>query len=203
MTPFPDRFQELRNLLRSYEVTGYAFDDSPDRPGAALAAYLRQAAYQPGRAAVAVAEIDDLLSKGLFNEEIADDIDLLPHINPLSGTSVESCLRLICEHLTRFLESPHLPPRAGPETTWEWKERFPELSHLFGAYFHQDFASEYASHKEAMDDYLDGVSEQDLRKATTEIQQFLHLNKEDTSLRDAARTLGLRISPPAGVSLRR
>ncbi|MEV4334826.1 contact-dependent growth inhibition system immunity protein [Streptomyces sp. NPDC049597] len=204
MTSFNDRFKELRNLLRSYEETGYTFDDAPDRPGAALAAFLRQAGRHPGRAAELAAEIDDLLSKGLFSEEIAEDVDLLPHIKPPIGASVEECLLLIRQHLVDFLEVPGRPaPVTPPQTAWEWKGRFPELSHFLSAYFHQDFDAEYASHREAVDDYLDGVSEGDLRIVIKEIQDFLDMNTDDISLRDASRTLGLCISPPKGVSLRR
>jgi hypothetical protein len=203
MTLINDRFKELRNLLRSYEETGYTFDDAPDRPGAALSAFFRQAARHPGQAAAVAAEIDDLLSKGLFSEEIAEDVDLLPHINPPSGATVEECLLLVRQHVAHFLEAPERPTLVTPQTAWEWKGRFPELSHFLSAYFHQDFETEYASHREAVDDYLDGVSESDLRTVITEIQDFLDMNADDASLRAASGTLGLRISPPKGVSLRR
>ncbi|UYQ62616.1 contact-dependent growth inhibition system immunity protein [Streptomyces peucetius] len=203
MTSYSDRFKELRNLLRSYEETGYTFDDTPDHPGVALAAFLRQAARHPGRAAAAAAEIDDLLSRGLFSEEIADDVDLLPHIAPPVGSNVEACLLLVRQHLAHFLEGSEPPAPVAPQTTWEWKERFPELAHFLSAYFHQDFDVEYASHREAVDDYLDGVSEDDLRTVAAEIQQFLVLNADDVSLRESSQTLGLRIGPPKGVSLRR
>lgn len=81
MTP-TDRFRELRDLLRAYESTGHAFDDTLEAPGAALSSYLRTSAFAPGRAEAAAREIDDLLAVGLFSDEIADDVDLLPHIEP-------------------------------------------------------------------------------------------------------------------------
>lgn len=143
-----DRFSELRELLRSYAETGYAFDYTEDHRGAALSAYLRLAAFDPARAAEAAAEIDDLLAVGLFNDEIADDVDLLPHINPPRGKTVESCLAVIGRHLRQFLAEPETPSQSPPQTTWEWRERFPELSHLLGAYFHQDFSLEYSSERD-------------------------------------------------------
>ncbi|MEU3908209.1 hypothetical protein AB0F20_31090 [Streptomyces goshikiensis] len=103
MTPSNDRFRELRELLSSYEETGYVFDDTEKRRGVALSAYLRQAARDPARAAEAAAEIDDLIETGLFSDEIADDVDLLPHINPPRGETVESCLAVIGRHLRQFL----------------------------------------------------------------------------------------------------
>ncbi|MFE9845536.1 contact-dependent growth inhibition system immunity protein [Streptomyces goshikiensis] len=103
MAPSNDRFHELRELLHSSAVTGYAFDDTEDRRGVALSAYLRQAARDPARAAEAAAEIDDLIGTGLFSDEIADDVDLLPHINPPRGETVESCLAVIGGHLRQFL----------------------------------------------------------------------------------------------------
>lgn len=202
MTPSNDRFRELRQLLRSYEVTGYAFDDTEDRRGAALSAYLRQAALDPARAAEAAAEIDDLLKTGLFNDEIADDVDLLPHIRPPHGKTVESCLAVIGGHLRQFLAKPETPSQSPPQTAWEWKERFPELSHLLGAYFHQDFSLEYSSHREALDDYASDASESDLRQVAHEIDEFLTLNESDRLLKNSAATLGLSILPPQGVRLR-
>ncbi|WKD34199.1 hypothetical protein [Streptomyces xanthophaeus] len=118
MTPSNDRFRELRELLRSYTVTGYAFDDTEDSRGVALSAYLRQAANDPARAAEAAAEIDDLLKTGLFSDEIADDVDLLPHIRPPRGGTVEGCLAVIGGHLRQFLAEPVTLPSSPPRTAW-------------------------------------------------------------------------------------
>ncbi|BFO17218.1 hypothetical protein SHKM778_36060 [Streptomyces sp. KM77-8] len=48
-----------------------------------------------------------------------------------------------------------------PQSRWEYRERFPELSQFLGGHFHQDFFDEYASYTEAVDDYLAGASETD------------------------------------------
>ncbi|MFE2478153.1 contact-dependent growth inhibition system immunity protein [Streptomyces sp. NPDC059389] len=202
MTPSIDRFRELRELLRSYTVTGYAFDDTEERPGAALRAYLRQAGRDPARAAEAAAEIDDLLQTGLFSDEIADDVDLLPHINPPRGKTVESCLAIISIHLRKFLAGPTTPSQSPPQTAWEWRERFPELSNLLGSYFHQDYSLEYSSDREALDDYVSDTSEIDLRQVVDDIREFLIFNDSDQALKKSAATLGLGILPPDGVRLR-
>ncbi|MFI9064562.1 contact-dependent growth inhibition system immunity protein [Streptomyces sp. NPDC053429] len=172
------------------------------RRGAALSAYLRQAALDPAPAAEVAAEIDDLLAVGLFSEAIADDVDLLPHISPPRGETVESCLALVGSHLRQFLAEPVAPPQSPPQTAREWKERFPDLSQLLGAYFHQDFSLEYSSHREALDDYVSDASESDLRKVADEIHDFLMLNESDQALKKSSAVLGLGVSPPHGVRLR-
>lgn len=199
-----DRFHELSRLLSAYESTGEVFDDTLEAPGCALNSYLRTAARTPDRAATAVREIDDLLAVGLFSDGIADDVDLLPHIEPPRGVSVEDCLRIVRHHLNRFLTAPPAPdPTARPQTSWEWKERFPALAHFLGAYFYQDSLEiEYHSHAEAMDDYLTGEPNDDLEQAASEATEFLTLNSSEDELSEATAVLGLREPPPEGVSLR-
>ncbi|SOD85502.1 contact-dependent growth inhibition system immunity protein [Streptomyces sp. Ag109_G2-15] len=204
MTPVDDRFQELRQLLRAYEKPGYAFDDTLEAPGSALSAYLRMAAFAPERAAAALREIQDLLMVGLFSDEIADDVELLPHIHPPRGVGVEDCLRVIQQHLERFLAAPPPPrPSLRPKSRWEWRERLPAMGHFLGAYFYQDSLKlEYCSHAEAVDDYLSGEPTEDIEKAAAEIGECLALNQSEDELREAATTLGLHGPLPTGVSLR-
>lgn len=202
MATSTDRFRELRRLLSSYESTGFAFDDTESHPGDALSAYLRQTASDPERVAEVVAEIEDLLAVGLFNEEIAEDVDLLPRINPPGGATVEGCLAVIDGHLRKSLADPTASAHTPPQTAWEWAERFPELSQLLGAYFHQDFPLEYSSHREALDDYISDTPESDLRQVAEEIREFLTLNESDQSLKKWTSSLGLAVSPPSGVRLR-
>ncbi|MET7484815.1 contact-dependent growth inhibition system immunity protein [Streptomyces sp. NPDC005538] len=204
MTSPHDRFTELHVLLQAYEWTGgHAFDDTMEAPGAGLTSYLRVIAPTPQRAAAAVREIDDLLTVGLFSDEIADDVDLLPHLEPPTGASVEDCLRVVRHHLCQFLAK---PPTDGavprPQTRWEWRERFPGLSHLLGSYFHQDFSREYGSHAEAINDYLAQEAPEDHQAAAHDIESFLAMNPTPDELQQAARALDLRILPPAGISLR-
>ncbi|WP_225824734.1 contact-dependent growth inhibition system immunity protein [Streptomyces naphthomycinicus] len=205
MTEFSDdRFHELSRLLSAYESTGEVFDDTMEAPGRALKSYLRTAAGTPDRAAAAVREIDDLLEVGLFSDEIADDVDLLPHIEPPGGVRVEDCLRVVRHHLNRFLAAPPAPdPTARPQTSWEWRERFPALAHFLGAYFYQDSLEiEYHSHAEAMEDYLTGEPIEDVERAASEATEFLTLNPSEDELSEASAVLGLREPPPEGVSLR-
>ncbi|MEU3772395.1 contact-dependent growth inhibition system immunity protein [Streptomyces sp. NPDC032472] len=70
------------------------------------------------------------------------------------------------------------------------------MAHLLGAYFHQDCLCEYASHEEALADYLSGASESDRRRAAEEIRDLLGAHASDADLKQAAVALGLCVLPP-------
>lgn len=61
---------------------------------------------------------------------------------------------------------------------------------------------EYESHAEAADDYLFGEPVEDVRRAASDVTEFLALNPSEDELHEAAAALGLSEPPPAGVSLR-
>ncbi|MGV9989738.1 contact-dependent growth inhibition system immunity protein [Streptomyces sp. NPDC003374] len=197
-----ERFPALHEVLDSYAFSGNSFTDTPDEPGVALKAYVRQAMRAPGTLDAVIAEIDDLLQVGLFDDEIADDVDLLPHVEPPAGRTVEQCLAIIRSHLERIRASGVYEQAELPQTDWEWRKRFPELSSLLGGYFHQDYPKFYGSHREALDDYLDGNPREYLAQAAQELSDFLSCVSSDTELERAAETLGLMVYPPDGVSLR-
>jgi hypothetical protein len=197
-----ERFPELHELLNSYAFAGNTFTDTVEEPGPALQAYVRQAVRKPGLLDQVIAEIDDLLQVGLFSDEIADDVDILPHVDPPAGCTVEQCLTLIRSHLERIRNGGAYQHSGLPQTDWEWWKQFPELRHLLAAYFHQDFSRFYASHREALDDYFSGNPTDDLAEAAREITSFLYLVESDSELDEAAQVLGLMVYPPEGVSLR-
>ncbi|CAL9554613.1 hypothetical protein SUDANB15_04482 [Streptomyces sp. enrichment culture] len=200
--PPGQRFHELGYLLEAYTSTGFTFSDTPEAPGPGLASYLRIAARDPARAAEAVRQIDELLSAGLFSEEIADEVENLPHIRPPAGESVEDCLRTVRGHLYRFLQDPSRVPRVNPQSPWEWNERFPALSQLLGAYFHRDFSYLYGSRDEALDEYIGETAPEDRAQAAREIGELLTMVSSDRELHTAATALGLDLLPPQGMSLR-
>ncbi|MGI5373769.1 contact-dependent growth inhibition system immunity protein [Streptomyces sp. CA-251387] len=200
--PPGQRFHELSDLLEAYAYTGFTFSDTEESPSPGLASYLRIAARNPARAATAVQQIDDLLSIGLFSEEIADEVEDLPHIRPPVGASVEDCLRIVREHLYRLLQDPSRVAHVNPQNSWEWNERFPALSQLLGAYFHQDFSSIYESRDEALDEYVSEAVPEDRAQAAQEIGELLTMVSSDQELDTAATALGLDLLPPQGMSLR-
>ncbi|MFG3248313.1 contact-dependent growth inhibition system immunity protein [Streptomyces sp. NPDC048187] len=200
--PPGQRFHELGDLLSAYAYEDFTFSDTPEAPGPALSAYLRIAARDPARAVTAIRQIDDLLSAGLFSEEIADEVEHLPHIRPPMGASVEDCLRMVRDHLDRFLRDPSRVPPANPKSSWEWNERFPSLSQLLGAYFHQDFSYIYASREEALDEYVGEADSDDRAQAAREIGELLETVSSEQELRTATTALGLDLLPPRGMSLK-
>ncbi|MEU5752593.1 contact-dependent growth inhibition system immunity protein [Streptomyces sp. NPDC047829] len=202
--PFPpgQRFHELSDLLGSYANVDFTFSDTADAPGPALSAYLRTAARDPARATTAIRQIDDLLSIGLFSEEIADEVECLPHIRPPMGTSVEDCLRVVRDHLHRFLRDPSRIPQVNPQSSWEWNERFPSLGQLLGAYFHRDFSDIYASREEALGEYVSETPPEDRAQAAQEIGELLAMVSSDQELITAGTALGLDVLPPRGTTLR-
>lgn len=201
-SPPEPRFYELCSLLNAYAHTGYTFNDTTETPGPGLASYLRIAARDPARAATAVQQIDELLSVGLFSEEIADDVENLPHIRPPMGTSVEDCLRIAREHLQRLLQDASRIPQMNPQNAWEWDERFPQLGQLLGGYFHQNFSHFYDSYDEALDEHVREVPPEDRAQTAQEITELLVMVTSDQELHTATTALGLGLLPPDGMSLR-
>ncbi|MFD7485326.1 contact-dependent growth inhibition system immunity protein [Streptomyces mirabilis] len=197
-----ERFPELHELLDSYASADWTFTDTFEAAGPALQAYVRQAVGTPGLLDVVIDEIDDLLQVGLFSDEIADDVDVLPQIEPPAGVTVEQCLTVIRAHLARINNGGAYEQFALPQTDWEWRKQFPELGHLLAGYFHQDFSRFYTSHRDALDDYFSGNPTDDLAEAAREIDSFLSLIDSDSELDRATQILGLMVYPPEGVSLR-
>ncbi|MEU1251859.1 contact-dependent growth inhibition system immunity protein [Streptomyces chartreusis] len=196
------RFHELSDLLEAYTDTGYTFSDTAETPGPGLASYLRIAARNPARATTAIAQIDDLLSVGLFSGEIADDVEDLPHIRPPMGTSVEDCLRIAREHLRRLLQDPSQIPQTNPQTVWEWNERLPELSQFLGGYLHQNYSDFHATPDDAIDEYVAESAPEHRAQAAQEITELLTMVSSDQELDTATTALGLDLLPPQGTSLR-
>lgn len=197
------RFHELSDLLEAYTDTGYTFSDTAETPGPGLASYLRIAARNPARATTAIAQIDDLLSVGLFSGEIADDVEDLPHIRPPMGTSVEDCLRIAREHLRRLLQDPSQISQTNPQTVWEWNERLPELSQFLGGYLHQNYSDFHATPDDAIDEYVAESAPEHRAQAAQEITELLTMVSSDQELDTATTALGLDLLPPQGTSLRR
>ncbi|MGW4222651.1 contact-dependent growth inhibition system immunity protein [Streptomyces bauhiniae] len=198
-----ERFPELHELLSSYAFAGNTFTDSTEEAGPALHAYVRQALRTPGALDRVIAEIDDLLRTGLFSDEIADDVDALPHVDPPAGRTVGQCLAVIRSHLQRIRDGGTYQHSAVPQTDWEWRRRFPELRHLLAAQFNQDFSRFYGSHGEALDDYFSANPEDAVAETAREIESLLSMAETDGELDRVTEVLGLQVYPPDGVSLRR
>ncbi|MFF4802759.1 contact-dependent growth inhibition system immunity protein [Streptomyces sp. NPDC001351] len=178
------------------------FSDTAEAPGPGLASYLRIVARDPARGVVAVQQLDEILTIGLFSEEIADEIAWLPEIRPPMGMSVEDCLRISRSHISRVLQDPSQVSQENPQNSWEWKERFPALGQLLGAYLNQDFPDFYDSWQEAVDDYRNEMDGDDVRNSVNEITELLAIVRSDEELEQATDALGLELLPPKGTNLR-
>ncbi|RFU87676.1 hypothetical protein DY218_05265 [Streptomyces triticagri] len=183
-------------MLNCYASHTFAFTDTPAVPSPALLSYLRAAAADPGRAVSAVAQIDDLLEAGLFSDEVANDVDLMPRIRPPEGMTVEQCLRVTRAHLAEFIRAPHTISLERPTSRWEWDARFPELSQFIGTRFHQDFSYDYTSHSEAIDEYFEYASPEEVRTLHADIERLLGMLHSDAEFEEAAEALGMDVYPP-------
>ncbi|MDA5141115.1 contact-dependent growth inhibition system immunity protein [Streptomyces sp. AD681] len=67
---------------------------------------------------------------------------------------------------------------------------------FLGSYSHQDFFDEYASHSEAVDDYLAGASQGDRKQFDRDITSLLALAGTEGELKQAVSILGMEVSPP-------
>lgn len=201
-TPAEPRFYELAALLEAYADAGFVFSDTTETPGPGLASYLRITARDPARAALALRQIDDLLSVGLFSDEIADDVEDLPHIRPPMGRSVEECLRVTRDHLLRLLDDPTRITPMKPQTDWEWSERFPQVYRLLAGYFHRDVWEFHGNYDAALAEYVGEARPDDLRQAAREIDELLTMAVSAEELSSATAALGLYHGPPEGVPLR-
>ena len=197
-----ERFPELHDLLNSYAFAGNTFTDTAEEPGPALQAYVRHAVRTPGLLETVIGEIDDLLQVGLFSDDIADDVDILPHIAPPPGRTVEHCLATARSHLERIRDGGTYEKPRLPQTDWEWRKLFPEISLLLGARFNQEFSRFYASHKEALDDHFSLTDDESLAELIKELERLLSLVESDAELDSATQILGLQVYPPEGVSQR-
>ncbi|MFI9823834.1 contact-dependent growth inhibition system immunity protein [Streptomyces sp. NPDC052013] len=201
--PPVQRFHEIDYILSAYASNGFTYSDAADVPGPGLAPYLRLVARDPARGTTAVQQIDDLLAIGLSAEEIADEVNALPRIQPPAGMTIEDCLRIARDHIDRFLQDQSQAHRLKPRNQQEWEERFPMLDQLLGAYFCQDFPDWYATWQEAIDDYVAGMGGEEAGHAAEEITELLTLVDSAEELEQATHILGLELLPPRGMTLRR
>jgi hypothetical protein len=206
--PWAERLPELRLLLEAYaSVPREArFTDSPEAPSKAMRSYLRIATYYPGRAFRVTAEILDTLKRGLDSPEVTAELATMPPIIVPEGQSKQDALVMMIPHLVAFTERGEQADPAVPETRWEWRQRLPNLAHLFGSYFHQDAAEEYpgpdgtADHDAIIADYLDTVIGDEAAATAHEIEELLGMGLDEAGLDAAETALGAGLLPPSGLS---
>ncbi|GAA1990260.1 contact-dependent growth inhibition system immunity protein [Catenulispora subtropica] len=206
--PWAERLPELRLLLDAYSSVQRQerFTDTPDSPSKAMRSYLRMAIFYPGRAFRATAEILDTLKRGLDDPEVMSEMaSMMPILAP-DGRTREDCLRMMIPHLVAFTEAGERAVVGKPETSWEWRERLPNLSTLLGGYYHQDVSYEHPGPDGTLDeeavlaDYFATKSHDEAAATVFEINELLAMGSDEKFLDMATSKLGVEVVPPPGLS---
>jgi hypothetical protein len=192
--PWAEWLPELRMLLEAYAAVPREerFTDTDETPSPAMRAYLRIATYYPGRAYRATHEILDVLKYGLDEADVADNLASMPPIVAPPGRTREDCLIAMLPHLAAFTEDRERAEPAVPETTWEYRERLPNLAHLLGSYFHQDAEPPYEA---VVDDYLAHTWDHQVAAAAREARELLSLCGAEEETAEGVRMLGAAVLP--------
>jgi hypothetical protein len=157
----------------------------------------------------ATAEILDTLKRGLEDPQVVSDMATMPRMNVPDGRTREDCLRMMVPHLVAFTEAGEQAVASVPETSWEWRERLPNLSNLLGGYYHQDVGYVYPGLKrDSLDevvlaDYFATNPHDEVAAAVFEINELLAMGSDENFFKMAATELGLELIPPSGLSYER
>ncbi|MEV8569341.1 contact-dependent growth inhibition system immunity protein [Streptomyces sp. NPDC051322] len=198
--PWAEWLPELRLLLSAYSavVDENAYTDTDEAPSKAMRSYLRMATYYPGRAFRASREILDVLKYGFDDEDVAFNLaSMAPMITP-PGRTREDCLIAMLPHLAAFTEGGEVAEPAVPETSWEWRERLPNLGNLLGGSFHQDVE---APHDVVLDGWVAagaGGEHHETAAAAREIGELREICSDEVCVENAVVALGCSLMPPDG-----
>jgi hypothetical protein len=163
------------------------------------------ATFYPGRAFRVTAEILDTLKRGLDDPKVMSDMATMAPIIAPDGRSREDCLRMMIPHLVAFTEGGEQAVVGIPETSWEWRERLPNLSAFLGSYYYQDVGLDYPGvNRDSLDevvlkDYFDHKWGYEVAAAVSEIGELLSMGTDEDFLKSATSELGLEIVPPRGL----
>ncbi|CAG6396268.1 contact-dependent growth inhibition system immunity protein [Streptomyces cocklensis] len=188
-------YGELDQVMRAY--LGEDADDTADKRGAALDAYLRQTWHtRPWALATAERQLREYARNppGRLRHELGEFYPVPDTGVPQAG--IQAWLLLLADHLARSVAEGDVPPPDVPRTHWEWHARFPELGQLLGGWFSQDMPDEFEDHDEALADYLAGTHPALVARLAGELRELLALPLEDAGLAAAAARLGLEMQPP-------
>ncbi|MEY9930435.1 hypothetical protein ABH926_005080 [Catenulispora sp. GP43] len=113
---------------------------------------------------------------------------------------------MMIPHLVAFTEGGEQAVVGTPETSWEWRERLPNLSNLLGGYYHQDVGFECPGlNRDSLDeavlaDYFATNPHDEAAATAFEINELLAMGTAEGFLEMAASTLGVGAIPPSGLS---
>ncbi|MFE3634671.1 contact-dependent growth inhibition system immunity protein [Streptomyces sp. NPDC059168] len=189
------RYGELDQVMRAY--LGHPADDTPDRPGAALTAYLRQTWHsRPWALAIAERQLRDYVENppGRLRLRLGE-FYAIPDIGLAEG-EIQQWLLCLADHIKRSIEAGEVPPPAIPATHWEWQARFPELGQFLGGWFSQDMPDEFTDHATAVEDYRDSTDPHLVARLIGELHELLALDLDESDYAIAMAELGMEVDPP-------
>ncbi|WP_030888883.1 MULTISPECIES: contact-dependent growth inhibition system immunity protein [Streptomyces] len=190
------KYGELDQVVGAY--LGQPADDTAERRGAALTAYLRHTWHtRPWALGAAEQQLREYAQNppGRLRHELGE-FYAVPDVGvPESG--VQEWLRLLAQHIRASVESGDVPPPAPPQTRWEWHARFPELGQLLGGWFSQDMPDEFDDHDAALADYLATTDPGLVARVCGELQELLALDLAEPDYATAVAELGMEVDPPA------
>ncbi|MFF9286045.1 contact-dependent growth inhibition system immunity protein [Streptomyces griseosporeus] len=193
------RHGELDQVMRAY--AGQPADDTPERAGLALTAYLRHTWHtRPWALAVAEQQLREYAEHppGRLRQRLGE-FYALPDVGLADG-EIQPWLLCLADHLRRSVEEGEVPAPAAPETHWEWHARFPELGQFLGGWFSQDMPDEFADHDAAVDDYRAATDPQLVARLVGELHELLALDLDESDYAVAVAELGMEVDPPAPYS---
>ncbi|MFE2508151.1 contact-dependent growth inhibition system immunity protein [Streptomyces naganishii] len=193
------RYGELDQVMRAY--AGRSADDTPERPGEALTAYLRHTWHtRPWALAVAERQLREYADNppGRLRLRLGE-FYAVPDVG-LPDSQVQQWLRCLADHVRRSVEEGRVPPPAAPATHWEWHARFPELGQFLGGWFSQDMPDEFDDHDAALDDYRAATDPQLAARLAGELHELLALDLGESDYALALAELGMEVDPPAPFS---
>ncbi|MGW0879212.1 contact-dependent growth inhibition system immunity protein [Streptomyces sp. NPDC002671] len=193
------RYAELDQVMRAY--LGQPADDTPDRPGQALTACLRQTWHsRPWALAVAERQLREYADNppGRLRLRLGEYY-AIPDVG-LSEDDIQQWLHCLADHIKHSIEEGEVPPPAAPATHWEWHARFPELGQFLGGWFSQDMPDEFDDHGAAVDDYRTSTDPQLVARLVGELHELLALDLDESDCALAVTELGMEVDPPAPYS---
>lgn len=189
------RYGELEQVLRAY--TGHPADDTADRAGDALTAYLRHAWHtRPWALAVAEQQLREYAEHppGRLRLRLGE-FHAVPDVGLPQG-EIQQWLLCIADHIRRSIEEGAVPPPSAPTTHWEWHARFPETGQFLGGWFSQDMPDEFASHDEAVEDYRSATDPQLVARLVGELHELCAIGLGPSDYALAVAELGMEVDPP-------
>ncbi|MET8055762.1 contact-dependent growth inhibition system immunity protein [Streptomyces microflavus] len=194
---FDRRYGELDQVMNAY--AGLAADDTTDRISRALTAYLRHTWHtRPWALAIAEQQLRTYAENppGRLRHRLGEFYPV-PDIG-LPASDIQQWLTLLADHIRQSVEEGRVPlPVTQPETSWEWRARFPELHQFLGGWFSQDMPDEFEDHDAAVRDYADSADPTVVARLVGEVRELLALGLEEVDYAVAVAELGMEVDAPA------